>query len=183
MGGTHKCGLYLQSESCALPDVLNRAAVIRNEQIRIQIFGSAPDPSKKRSRVTVASAASQPTRVQPSRAAKCMPSLPVAVDDWSCFGDCRVRSKDVACFLAHLLDVHKLVLNSEHLAPLGLGLCPFCSGVFAARRGLVTHLRLCTHPRKLLCDLVEGPFPRWCKVWWQVFLSGKCCTGLCRETG
>src|SRR5690242_7763175 len=91
MGGTHKCGLYLQSEGCALPDVLNRAAVIRNEQIRIQIFGSAPDPSKKRSRVTVPSAASQPTRVQPSRAAKCMPSL---------------------------------------------------------------------------CDLVEGPFPRRCKVWW-----------------
>ena len=53
MGGTHKCGLYLQSESCALPDVLNRAAVIRNEQIRIQIFGSAPDTPKKRSRFTV----------------------------------------------------------------------------------------------------------------------------------
>ena len=69
-------------------------------------------------------------------------------------------------FLEHLKDVHKLVVDTEHLAPLGLAICPLCNGVFAALRGWEKHVGLCKFPQKAVCDLVEGPFPRACRVWW-----------------
>ena len=57
-------------------------------------------------------------------------------------------------------------MKTENSASLGLGVCPFCNSVFAALRGMSVHLKSCTHPRALLSELVEGPFPRTCRVWW-----------------
>ena len=50
---------------------------------------------------------------------------------WHCSGDCGEMFICLDCFVTHLENSHKFVLNTELLAPLGLGLCPYCGGVFA----------------------------------------------------
>ena len=88
---------------------------------------------------------------------------------YPCVRGCKSVYKKVTSFVAHLKRVHELSWDTEHLAPLGLGLCPYCNGVFAASRGMANHIKSCNYTPALLSELVEGPFPRKCRVWWQFY--------------
>jgi hypothetical protein len=83
---------------------------------------------------------------------------------WSCLRGCSETFRGIDVFIGHLREYHDLPFRTECLAPLGLGLCPNCEGVFCSIRGISIHLKSCKHPRPKMC---EGSFPKKCFVWWE----------------
>jgi len=86
---------------------------------------------------------------------------------WICVKGCGVVSPTIEAFLTHLKGSHALPLEVQYLAPLGLALCPHCSGVYASFRGLANHVRSCDYPRVSVAIKEGGPFPKTCFVWWS----------------
>ena len=138
----------LLTQNCSSLDKLRAENMARNEQ-KFKELGFVTEKEQKLSVFR--------KRVVPKRTGS---------TKYVCVAGCSDVATNVDSFLAHLQSAHKLVMKTENLAPLGLGVCAFCNGVFAALRGMSVHLKSCTHPRALLSELVEGPFPRTCRVWW-----------------
>jgi len=152
------------------------AQIIRNEEMRallvpdcvVQPKTKLPVFSKKVKRI--------PARIQPVRATKSTmtPHRPKPLKistvskkgSWICVKACDVVSPTIEVFLTHLKDSHALPFEAQFLAPLGLALCPYCNGVFAAFRGLANHMRSCTYPHVSVSEKETGPFPKICFVWW-----------------
>ena len=86
---------------------------------------------------------------------------------WSCISGCMLHFTTPVSLAAHLKSAHDLPSIPEHLAPLGLALCPFCRKVFEASRGIAAHKRHCHAPKAPVTELVGGTFPKRCFVWWE----------------
>ena len=70
-------------------------------------------------------------------------------------------------YVDHIQKIHQIGSSVRSLAPRGLATCLHCDGILDALRGVQVHLHTCKQPRRLLCELIAGPFPRKCIVWWQ----------------
>ena len=151
----------------AVCDPVRAANIERNKRKLAELDFVDLFPPKKTHVATKHASSSVSTRVQPPRSAKRQALTPTPTHEgrtWHCSGDCGEMFICLDCFVTHLENSHKFVLNTELLAPLGLGLCPYCDGVFA---GLVSHFRSCKFSQQMLWDSVVGPFPRKCAVWWE----------------
>ena len=140
-------------------------SIARNEQ-KLKELGLAPGPEARKLPVFSNKVVPKCDQSKQTKRTRRRNTNASGLTKYLCVDGCNVVSTDVDSFLAHLKSAHELALNTENLAPLGLGLCPFCHGVFAAMRGMSVHLKSCTYPRALLSEMVEGPFPRKCRVWW-----------------
>lgn len=87
---------------------------------------------------------------------------------WGCISGCPHRAKDGGALARHVQANHAIPLTIKMLAPLGVGLCARCGNVYASIRGLNQHYHHCKSPGRLVSELVSGPFPRRCEVWWEV---------------
>ena len=126
----------LLTQNCSSLDKLRAENMARNEQ-KSKELGFVSE--QKEQKLPVFS-----KRVVPKRTGS---------TKYVCVAGCSDVATNVDSFLAHLQSAHKLVMKTENLAPLGLGVCPFCNGAFAALRGMSVHLKSCTHPRALLSEL------------------------------
>jgi len=168
-----------QSDSLCLLESEHAASVVRNDEMRLQLFQDCaltvvPQPKKlpKFSKKVVKT----PQRVQPARAKKTPAPPPIdhlpprtasKKGSWTCVKGCSQESPTLETFLTHLKGAHGLTFDVLHLAPLGLAPCPFCDGVFASFRGIANHMRSCVYPRRSLLEMEKGPFPAKCFVWWS----------------
>ena len=85
---------------------------------------------------------------------------------WRCIESCPVTTTNVKALIKHLKQMHNLPFTTKNLAPLGLGLCAFCEGVFEGHRGIAVHDKSCKAKRRPLCSVIGGVFPRRCLAWW-----------------
>jgi len=92
------------------------------------------------------SAQQLPSRFQPPRSKKVLPASVIEKQTWSCPSCCYFVFTDLVDFLKHIKEAHDFLFVTGQLAPLGLGLCPYCNGVFSAR-GMPVHTHACTYPR------------------------------------
>ena len=64
---------------------------------------------------------------------------PSRAGKWACVDGCTKTFDSVPLIVNHLRTVHELPMLTEHLIPLGLGLCAFCGNVFESFRGIIVH--------------------------------------------